>query len=494
MPELALHFSVPFALAAPKLGLRRALLVSALALLPDLDALFRVHRSMSHSMIILIIIYLPVLLSVYKFRRGYFKFVLIGLLALLSHPVMDSFQTYTPLFYPFLDRSVWFRVEGWVLISGLSVRSEFQAAVRDAPTVFRPFEFMDALVFTSEGLSIFLMLLAPALIFNLKPSRPVDMGPVRFQFDHPQGQVAAASGPVEGLGADDVTVVLPTLNEEGGIGRIIDEVRAEGFENILVVDGYSSDRTVEIARSKGVEVVFQDGVGKAGAIRSAIELVSTPYMLVMDADCTYDPRDIRALLGHASNHDEVIGLRMDRGNIPLLHRVGNRIISLVFSLLIGKKIRDPCSGLYLLRTSMARRLELTSGGFDVEVEIAGQVASFGNIQEVPVRYRRRVGEGKLKTWREGFRIMAAVLRVAWLYNPIFIFSSLASLLIIPGGIILFEQLLLRYLYGAEAWSMGWSWLGLTLFMIGLQGLTVATISLMLKRMERRIIGRAGERS
>lgn len=80
-----------------------------------------------------------------------------------------------------------------------------------------------------------------------------------------------------------------------------------------------------------------------------------------------------------------------------------------------------------------------------------------------------------------------LVKVMLLYNPVFILSALVALLTVPGAAILLEQLTLRYLYGSRAWSLGWSWLGLVLFVAGLQGLAVAVISLMLKRMERRII-------
>ena len=266
---------------------------------------------------------------------------------------------------------------------------------------------------------------------------------------------------------------------------------AEGYGNILVVDGYSTDRTVDVAKSRGATVIYQNGFGKAGAVATAIGMVSTPYMLVMDGDYTYDPRDIRRLLEYASEHDEVIGCRVDRENIPLLHRLGNRIISLAFSLMLGRRVRDPCSGMYLLKTDFARRLELTSSGFDVEVDIAGQVAALGRVAEVPVRYRRRIGRGKLRAWRDGFKIIVSAVKVMWLYNPIFIISALVALLTVPGAIILLEQLTLRYLYGA--WSLGWSWLGLVLFVAGLQGIAVAASSLMLKRMERRIMQALRER-
>jgi len=281
------------------------------------------------------------------------------------------------------------------------------------------------------------------------------------------------------ISKDQVKVVIPTLNEEKAIGTVLDELLEAGYKNILVVDGYSSDRTVEVAKSRGVDVVYQRGVGKAGAIATAIDLVSTPYMLVMDGDHTYDPRDIELLLNHAGGSDEVIGYRSNRENIPFLHRLGNKVISLVFSLMFGKRVGDPCSGMYLLKTDIAKRLEIS------EVELAGQVASLGKITEVPVEYRKRIGVGKLKAWRDGLRIILTAVKIMWLYNPVFMISALAALLAIPGAVILLHQLTLRYLYGS--WSIGWSWLGLVLFIAGLQGITVAAISLMLKRVERRII-------
>jgi len=154
---------------------------------------------------------------------------------------------------------------------------------------------------------------------------------------------------------------------------------------------------------------------------------------------------------------------------------------------MGKRINDPCSGMYLLKTERARNLELTSTGFDVEAEIVGQMCAHGTIIEVPINYRERKGEGKLRTWNDGFHILMSILKTMSLYNPVFLFSCLAAVTAIPGAIILLEQLTLRYLYGAEEWSVGWMWLGLTLFIMGVQGITLATISLLLKRMERRII-------
>jgi dolichol-phosphate mannosyltransferase len=286
---------------------------------------------------------------------------------------------------------------------------------------------------------------------------------------------------------DQVTVVIPTLNEKEAIGPVLDEVKREGYRHILVVDGYSSDDTVEIARSKGAKVVFQHGLGKTGAIKTAIDLVETPYMAVMDGDHTYDPRDIERLLQHADKHDLVIGARVNRENIPLLHRFGNKVITSTFNLLMGSKLSDVCSGMYLLKTEMAKKLDLTSRGFDIEVEIVAQCYGNGRVTEVPISYRKRLGKKKLQTWRAGLRILTSVIGLARAYNPVFLLSTLAALFTIPGVALLLWELTMRWLYGAQYWSEGKVWLGLFLLVVGLQGFTLATISLLIRRLEKRIL-------
>ncbi|MEM1914607.1 MAG: glycosyltransferase [Candidatus Nezhaarchaeales archaeon] len=150
-----------------------------------------------------------------------------------------------------------------------------------------------------------------------------------------------------------VTVVIPTLNEAEAVGKVIDELKSEGFTNILVVDGYSNDGTPQIAMERGAKVIFQHGGGKAGALRTAVEHVRTQYMLVMDGDYTYNPKDIKRLLAHAARYDEVIGAR-DPKNISWLHRIGNKAINFLFRLLLGANLTDVCSGMYLLRTEAVK--------------------------------------------------------------------------------------------------------------------------------------------
>jgi len=166
-----MHFSVVFALTAPKLGVKRTLLLSFIALLPDLDVLMHVHRSMSHSVIVLTLAYTPILLAVYRFKPEYFRLTVLGLLALLSHTVMDFFQTYTPILYPILDSSLWVEIDGGVQISPSGLKPQVSADVKHVPTTFKPFEAIDAPVFTSDGFLVSLMLTVIPLIICVKDGK-----------------------------------------------------------------------------------------------------------------------------------------------------------------------------------------------------------------------------------------------------------------------------------------------------------------------------------
>ncbi|MEM2049793.1 MAG: glycosyltransferase family 2 protein [Thermoproteota archaeon] len=282
----------------------------------------------------------------------------------------------------------------------------------------------------------------------------------------------------------EVTIVLPALNEEEAIGMVIDELKSEGYTNILVVDGYSKDNTVKIACEKGARVIYQHGRGKAGAVKTGIEHVETPYLLIMDADHTYDPRDVWKFLEHANDYDEIIGVRMNREHIPFLNRFGNWAITRAFNLLTGARLRDICSGIYLLKTEKAKSLDIESTSFDIEVEIATQVASNGEITEVPVNYRSRIGRQKLSSLRHGARILSTIISLAKIYNPAFLFAMITALALIPGGIIYLWVFYRMVFQGV--WHSGWALLGTALIILGGQGLILSTIALMMRRMEKRI--------
>jgi dolichol-phosphate hexosyltransferase len=214
------------------------------------------------------------------------------------------------------------------------------------------------------------------------------------------------------LAKDAVTFIIPTLNEEGAIGKVIEETRRAGFESILIVDGGSTDKTVELAEQKGAKVIFERQKGKTAAVKKGIAIAETEFVALIDGDGSYDPADVEKMLLVATDHDEIIGQRcLER--VPAVRRIGNRLVSLLVSSFLRIPLNDVCSGLYLLRTDRAKELVLVKNGFSTEVEIAFGIASNGSISQVPISYRERVGTSKLSLWKHGPQILLAIFSLAW---------------------------------------------------------------------------------
>jgi dolichol-phosphate hexosyltransferase len=229
-----------------------------------------------------------------------------------------------------------------------------------------------------------------------------------------------AEGPVR------VAIVLPTLNEEKGLSATLDDIptehlRASGFEpTFLVVDGHSTDRTVEVAHSYGATVLQQTTKGKGGATREGLEWARAHgmrYAVLIDADHTYPGAGIATLLSLLdAGSDLAIGVRRPEFNAlgvvrAAIHRVGDGLLNYVAAQLTHSPILDICSGLWGLRIEAVAGLQLESDGFDIEAEVFLKAFRAGlRVSQVPINYRNRIGEAKLHAVRDGARILLAIIK------------------------------------------------------------------------------------
>jgi len=210
----------------------------------------------------------------------------------------------------------------------------------------------------------------------------------------------------------DITIVVPVLNEEQSIAHVIDSIQNEGYTKIIVIDGFSIDKTFEIARSMGVETLHQEGTGKAAAVKTAIDYIKTPYLALIDGDSTYDPADIEKLIEYTDKYDQVIVERKHGSiNIPTLNRFGNKVINIIFNILFKTKLKDVCSGLYLIKLDAVKKIDINSDDFCVEVELAAKISKIGNVIDIPVNYYERIGKKKLKPFRDGMSIILTMFKI-----------------------------------------------------------------------------------
>jgi dolichol-phosphate mannosyltransferase len=214
-------------------------------------------------------------------------------------------------------------------------------------------------------------------------------------------------------------VIIAALNEEEGIGPTIVELKANLVSpHVLVVDGRSTDRTVEVAKRMGADIVFQDGLGKGDALAKAIRKsdLTVDYVVITDADYTYPAEYVPKMIQILEENPDVgmvCGNRFNgHVNVKALHSVfyfGNRLIAFTHNFLNGVQLADPLTGLRVVRAEILRNWKVKSKGFDVEVELNHHVEREGfGIVEVPIKYRERLGKKKLGV-RNGAEILKRIM-------------------------------------------------------------------------------------
>jgi glycosyltransferase involved in cell wall biosynthesis len=217
-------------------------------------------------------------------------------------------------------------------------------------------------------------------------------------------------------------LLVAAFNEEQGIGQTLTEFLDNvDATYVLVVDGHSRDRTVEIAKNLGAEIAFQDGVGKGNAIAKALEYIdfSVKYVVITDADYTYPSEYVPEMIEILERNPQVgmvCGNRFSGDIDPKAVRssfyFGNKLLAFAHNLFNGVSLRDPLTGLRVIRTEILRNWTVKSQGFDIEVELNRYVERKGyTIVEVPIKYRQRLGEKKLKA-RHGATILKRILQEA----------------------------------------------------------------------------------
>jgi len=204
-----------------------------------------------------------------------------------------------------------------------------------------------------------------------------------------------------------ITVITPCLNEEQGIEQVLRRM-PDFVDQVIVVDNGSTDRTYEVARSFGAQVIREPVRGYGRSYKRGFSEATGDIIITLDGDHSYPPDAISYLL-EALLHLEVDFLNASRfpvrdaNAMSWKHRFGNWVLSFVMSLLYFRWVRDSQSGMWVFRRSILKdmKLEADSMAFSEEIKIEALKNRRIRFAEISILYSSRLGEIKLNPWRDG---------------------------------------------------------------------------------------------
>jgi glycosyltransferase involved in cell wall biosynthesis len=217
-----------------------------------------------------------------------------------------------------------------------------------------------------------------------------------------------------------ITVIIPCLNEEQGIEKIL-RAMPEFVDEVVVVDNNSTDRTSEVAASLGAKVVREEVRGYGRAYKRGFADATSDLIITLDGDHSY-PVDALSYLIEAFRHLDVDFLNASRFPVRDSHamsfknKFGNLILSLAMSVLFFRWVRDSQSGMWVFRRAILKEMKLVSDGmaFSEEIKIEAILNPRVRFGEISILYSSRLGETKLNPWRDGLQNILFLLKKRFL--------------------------------------------------------------------------------
>lgn len=213
-----------------------------------------------------------------------------------------------------------------------------------------------------------------------------------------------------------VSLVIPTLNEEKNLPLVLETIPKDKIDEIIIVDGHSTDKTVEIAKRFGTRIIY-DSIGKGSALRKGMDVAKGNIIITMDADCSHMGSELGLLTeGIKAGFDVCMGSRFIQGggteDMPWYRMIGNKFFVFLVNLIWKTNYSDMCYGYRSFRKSCIKKLGLKQEEFGIETEISIKAAKKKlRVLEVPSYEKRRAsGESKLRTFRDGWSILKIIVK------------------------------------------------------------------------------------
>lgn len=238
----------------------------------------------------------------------------------------------------------------------------------------------------------------------------------------------------------DVVTIVPCYNEEATVGNVVRDLKAAvpGI-TVFVYDNNSTDRTAEVARAAGAIVRTELRKGKGNVVRRAFADLDAEVYLLIDGDDTYDARAAPALIAALREGplDHVVGVRAPAGESAYRpgHELGNRVFNRLIGLLFGEPVTDMLTGYRAFSRRFVKSFPALSREFEIETELTVHAVNLRVPQrEIPVGFRDRPegSESKLRTYRDGFRILRLITQL-WQYErPLAFYGAFAVVFVAVG--------------------------------------------------------------
>lgn len=238
-------------------------------------------------------------------------------------------------------------------------------------------------------------------------------------------------------------MLIPAFNEAAAIGRVVADFKAAlPTATIHVYDNNSTDGTAAAAAASGARTGRETQQGKGHVVRRMFADIEADLYLLVDGDGTYDAADAPAMLRLlvADQLDMVNGRRMaDAGSaFRAGHRLGNRILSGLVARIFGARVSDMLSGYRAFSRRFVKSFPALATGFETETEFTVHALELAMpLAELPTRYRPRPpgGASKLRTWQDGLRILAAIVRLVKEERPLAFFSTAGLMLLLLAAVL-----------------------------------------------------------
>jgi len=238
-----------------------------------------------------------------------------------------------------------------------------------------------------------------------------------------------------------VVVIIPAYNEEGAVRATVDDVRralatANVSHHVIVVNDGSRDETAAQAKASGAQVIdFPDNIGYGHALKAGIAASDSDLVAILDADGTYPPDALPAMIAMGEHADMVVG---DRGaamnNVPWVRRPAKWVLKVLASVVAQRRINDVNSGLRVFRRSALEPfIPLLPDGYSFTTTITlCMLATNLTVVYHPIQYGRRIGRSKIRA-RHFFKFIFLVVRLTVFFQPLRIFLPLGAILFVAGA-------------------------------------------------------------